>query len=102
MQEVRKSQNQYLRADPAWSKLREDGIQTRRLSWPQAPEGGQQAPLKGQRQAYCVPHVLGSSIGPSIINVYKPLSIINICKKRLQRQTNISDSSRQFESYDQN
>jgi len=38
-QEVWKSQNQDLRADPTY-KLREDGIQTRRLSWLQAPEGG--------------------------------------------------------------
>ena len=40
MQEVRKSQNQDLIANPLWTvNSRNDGIQSRRLSWLQAPEG---------------------------------------------------------------
>jgi len=44
-------------------KLREDGIQSLRLSWLQAPEGSSKL-LKPKRvQRYCDPQVLGSSTG---------------------------------------
>jgi len=58
MREVRKSQNQDLRADPAWTiNSGRMEFRSQRVSGPQAPEGGVKCPR------YCDDQVLGPSIG---------------------------------------